>query len=956
MGKSTKHSGAKPTLTETLKGATITPALSFLKPPRRPTRSPLHNQLALLTNMFERTFGVEGAYLWSNREQRASMLVAFACSISPKLLRADQASSTTKDAATHLTERIESELREEMPRLSMKLKSKILSEFPVGTGHGSLAEVLIESALARADSNCLIEFFTLSRKPDRPLKGWTPDLLRAAYRTLLHGMVRCYIKGLTDALAPSSPLAPRASEILAGLSTQVPLKRLIEVHQRTLFNKEISRKAKTALFRELLDAISVNTGGRLDNELDALRHVRHIPQISHNIILTDINELTKKAPEAAESMVQRLRKILKKLQRSSGSTEKGANQAEEGPKRSNPRSTTVSPAQEPQVSTISPSIVQLSHIALENPGIIRAGIAEELNARLEESPSMRELLLTRKALDSLDSTFDAPRLKVEQKIRHYLTHALPGLDTAEVTEIYGTCLEVGAPEHELERVLLVLRTQLRLPPRDGKRGSPELSAAGMRVWKWTFDTLPPDRDLLNDLFQLHFDKILTSYARQISIDSHSGSFLDALLDYRKELGLAQSSQRCPRFTGVQTWRLLVLAAELREELGPKDPLASALVGHIVTELMTVDSKPHDFFRRGWNQAPYSATLVEISSEVCYRALAHSKDLPIEHLAIPLNNARKLGRRGPKVFDSLYLRLSKHFYKKSHLLSSSFIRGAPNATLKRLVLATGAANIRWKSILDILGDEVTKRIDQFTPLEVADMAESFGHLRLEYPAFWEAFARNLERDWEIYAKDKLLFSMWSLVIMAPDKAPARFDESILPAYASTPNWMKVAHALTALGRYVPDSKDSTFNFYLSVQGEQRASELESQFKTELPEILNVEASTIHAGVMIAGCETDLIVDFGHNRLILELDGPLHFLRGPDGGMLRGRDLLQDRMFQQLGYQVFHIPWRLQSVPAHWQQRLEELRQLSDSLKAKSTDLSEPKRIYRESLEAPPQDTA
>jgi hypothetical protein len=59
--------------------------------------------------------------------------------------------------------------------------------------------------------------------------------------------------------------------------------------------------------------------------------------------------------------------------------------------------------------------------------------------------------------------------------------------------------------------------------------------------------------------------------------------------------------------------------------------------------------------------------------------------------------------------------------------------------------------------------------------------------------------------------------------------------------------------------------------------------------------------------VGGFETDFVVDFGHRRLIIELDGAAHFLTGPDGGMLQGRDEFQDIVFRRLGYEVIHVPF-------------------------------------------------
>ena len=83
--------------------------------------------------------------------------------------------------------------------------------------------------------------------------------------------------------------------------------------------------------------------------------------------------------------------------------------------------------------------------------------------------------------------------------------------------------------------------------------------------------------------------------------------------------------------------------------------------------------------------------------------------------------------------------------------------------------------------------------------------------------------------------------------------------------------------------------------------------EIDFMRELPALIGVPAKSIFSQVIVGGFETDFVVDFGHRRLIIELDGAAHFLTGPDGGMLQGRDEFQDIVFRRLGYEVIHVPF-------------------------------------------------
>jgi very-short-patch-repair endonuclease len=272
------------------------------------------------------------------------------------------------------------------------------------------------------------------------------------------------------------------------------------------------------------------------------------------------------------------------------------------------------------------------------------------------------------------------------------------------------------------------------------------------------------------------------------------------------------------------------------------------------------------------------------------------------------------------------------------------RTANNKVLKEIIEGLAAARYRSLAIQEILADECVRRADSLTPREFADIAIAFAEVRAGDSTFWSTFASHVEKNWESYHREHQLFSLWSLVVMAPEKVPSRFNASILRDHPPTRVLHKVTQALIAFGRYTPKPDDPAYRFLVKSLGPFKQHAHERKFMLELPGKIGVPAHTIFPQVVVGGFETDLIVDFGHRRLIIELDGGSHFLGGPDGGILRGKDEFQDRVFIRLGYKIFHFPTSFKDRNEHYR----SLNTLVNTLKQQARAANVPIAYYLEKL--------
>lgn len=317
---------------------------------------------------------------------------------------------------------------------------------------------------------------------------------------------------------------------------------------------------------------------------------------------------------------------------------------------------------------------------------------------------------------------------------------------------------------------------------------------------------------------------------------------------------------------------------------------------------------------------------------------------IEELACLLHNAHILARRGPIQFTTLRDDARAAFISRVEGIDPNRFRTVNNLILKEIIEGLAASRYRALAILDILADECVRRTDSLSPLEFADIAVAFGNLRAGDSTFWSAFASHVEQNWDSYREDYLLYSLWSLVVMAPKQVPSRFNESILRNHPPTRVLHKVAQSLIALGRYIPHPDDDTYQYLVTSLSQFKQHAHERDFMLELPRLIGVPPRTIFPQVVVGGFETDLVVDFGHRRLIIELDGYSHFLEGPDGGILQGRDEFQDRVFTRLGYKIFHFPMSFKDRD----ERYRSLTMLADTLKQQARAGNAPRAAYLEKL--------
>jgi hypothetical protein len=892
----------------------------------------LNVKLQPILKLLDHSFGTQQKDAGTNNVDRAKAVLAFICGISPSTLQESHANREHEPFAKALCERCDTELRRAIPMLSAMEKISLLrSGYPVGSGKDSLAELCATSGRPKNGAGEAILLFSQSREKNDPYTPWSADLLRgatAALKNAHYGVTANYMKGLRRMFSPSSAWASQAHELFNETTVKLPISTLTDIYTRIRESKAFAVELKYAVLSTIIDSINRATKEFFRDDLVVLKDSGRLPLITKQDIepLRIIVQRHAKASEIPRNEVEKFTATLKRW--ISDATPRAGNVAaqshesgvtinrERGDVNSGAAAQLSDESAVPNVSqevtgalltlgneSLRDYIVDLLNRGLRDPS---SELSEAFTRTLENLP-LERLLGIRSVLESTQEIPESHLRAVEGRIQNEFRSTPGALDAVGLADLYTICVRMGARQSEIAQVLQALRTRLRLPPNETSATPSELSPAGLLVWRWMFSDLPPDGELLADMTRVHFNKMTGHLARRVSFNTPRGSALDATLRYGEELGLLESFKPDRALIDAPLAKLIIFTTLTRQHFGDKYGIVDTLVDSICSRLISGEVQSKDLFSQHWRPSTNARAIEELSREITKRLARSTTSTSFEDLARLVANIRFLERKGPSHFGGLYQYLRPLFVEQiSRALPRQLQERDPQA-LRRSLKAIAATRHRSLELLDALSNECVTHIESFSPDEFAEIGSNFATLKSGTPTFWSTFASRVERDWHSFSDEMRIGAIISLVLRAPEKVPQSFDSYTMVARSGARSYEKVVQALIALGRYIPKAHDNAYRRLTTMQTPHELYQHEIDFMRELPALIGVPAKSIFSQVIVGGFETDFVVDFGHRRLIIELDGAAHFLTGPDGGMLQGRDEFQDIVFRRLGYEVIHVPF-------------------------------------------------
>lgn len=945
--------------------------LKFWKRIVRPKQpQPLETTLKPILAIYERSFGPESTQSWPDATQRARTLILLLRAIRRETFNEAHAQRDHVPLAQSFLTRVHEELRGAAPLLDAGGKAGLFRcGYPLGTGPGSLTELYIHDELARRGEEGIMELFSQCMTYEAPVTPWTEEVLRAANGALRDPSpknLQNYLLGISLLYTTCSPLALRVNEFFDGLAATASLSTLVTVYSEVRSNKHVAAQLKHALLSEILHSIDTATGKSFSDELRTVLNTGTLPEIAVSVVplVQRCAQNGSSTDKLATNDIATLQKTVAKWL-GAASLPHNSPCASDGTRQKKGESvravTTLQPtsdkddgaeSEQTSASDLVKKLISLNRNALSAylTDLLSQGLrdpsselSKEFTHSLESTP-ITKLLVMRKVFANSEDVPDLHKANVQARIQEQLSQSLPDLKAETLISLYQQCVLTDSPRHEVTIVRNALRSALRLPPVKDEVIADNLSDPGRRVWGWIFSNVPVDRELLVDIVRTRLSTLMVHVARNITLEVELGSILDAVVDYANEVGALKSFKPSNLFLDVPVWKLCCFTAHLRRELGQRHGIVDSMLDVIRTRLLTKDPERDDMFPTSWKELFDVASVEEVCADMRRPILDGSQQLSLEELTCLLNNAYFIGRRGPTQLTSLRDFARREFVQRFLSEDPGQFQSLSNEHLRRSVQSLAAARWRSLDLLNPLAEECVRRADSLSPHEFADIAVAFAEVRAGTPDFWSAFAAHIDANWECYERNKLLSSMWGLCVAAPDQVPARFNASILRRHPLIFSLNKVTQSLIALGRYTPRRTDRAYAYLRESHSAFEPHSHEADFLQDLPKRIGVPDDSLFPQVLVGGFETDGVVDFGQRRLIIELDGTSHFLEGPDGGILQGKDVFQDLVFTKLGYEVFHfrLGWKDRS------RRYDELREVVEDVRRSALNPEEPPRVYCDKL--------
>ena len=913
----------------------------------------INDKLHPILERLDRFFDTQQEGAGASHIDRAKATLAFIRGISPSILQEANANREREPLAKALYERCDTELRHAIPMLSPMEKISLLrSGYPVGSGKDSLAELCVNSGLDKKGFGDTMLLFSESREKKDPHTPWSADVLRGATAALENarcGVTAKYLKGLRRMFSPSSAWASKAHEVFNETTVKLPFTTLTEIYAKIRESNSYAVELKYAVLSTLIDSINRATKEFFRDDLIVLKDSASLPPITKRDIepVKMIVQRHASASEIPRSEVEKFTATLKRW--ISDATPLSGDIADQS------RESGV-----PNLSLeLASALAKLRNEPLRDyvEDILNKGLRDpssELSVaftRTLENLPLERLLGIRLILESTQEIPESLRRAVEGRVQHEFLSKPATLDAVGLADLYSTCVRMGARQSEVAQVLNEFRARLRLPPNQTSATPTELSPAALLVWRWMFSDLPPDGELLADMTRVHFNKMTGHLARRVSFNTPRGSALDATLRYGEELGLLESYKPNRALLEAPLARLIIFTTLTRQHIGDKYGIVDTLIDSICSRLLKGEVQSRDLFSHHWKLSTNTKGIEELSADIAKRLARRTTSTSFEDLARLVANMRFLERKGPSHFGRLYQHVRPLFVEHIPRALPRQLQEQDPQALRRSVKAIAATRYRSLELLDALSSECVAHVESFSPDEFAELGSNFATLKSGTPKFWSTFASRVERDWRSFSDEMRMAAIISLILNAPEKVPQSFDVYTMVASGGDRSYEKVVQALIALGRYIPRAHDHTYRRLTTMQTPHEPHQHEVEFMRDLPAHIGVPANSIFSQVIVGGFETDFVVDFGHRRLIIELDGAAHFLTGPDGGMLQGRDEFQDIVFRRLGYEVIHVPF-------HSQEQLHEkggfdyrmLQSLVDILKREALDPKTVPLVYLEPLKA------
>jgi hypothetical protein len=227
-------------------------------------------------------------------------------------------------------------------------------------------------------------------------------------------------------------------------------------------------------------------------------------------------------------------------------------------------------------------------------------------------------------------------------------------------------------------------------------------------------------------------------------------------------------------------------------------------------------------------------------------------------------------------------------------------------LRETIHSLGTLRRGSESFLQVLGNHISARLEEFSPLEIVSICWGFAATGMRHDKIRAAAAKELDGQLVNLRSDSVAALAWSYALVDDDLsrvviaecAEAAKDRIFDPHDRRTLHIAEIAVGLKAPGQCDPE--------IIKHASEEAAAIGMNEFEHEVYDALKaltVPELQIRPFESVEGLTPDFVLTLGDKHFILECDGVKYHLT-PEGRS-RGSDVIHDRIFKRAGFEVIHI---------------------------------------------------
>jgi very-short-patch-repair endonuclease len=307
-------------------------------------------------------------------------------------------------------------------------------------------------------------------------------------------------------------------------------------------------------------------------------------------------------------------------------------------------------------------------------------------------------------------------------------------------------------------------------------------------------------------------------------------------------------------------------------------------------------KPQDVANTAWASATLKVSNTKLFDALSHRAQEIISQFKPQDVANTAWAFATLNISDTRLFDAL-----------SHRAQEIISEFNPQC-VANTAWAFASLNLSNTKLFEALSHRAQQIITEFIPQHVSNTAWAFATLNISDTELFEALSHRAQKIISEFKSQEVAVTAWACAVNNPELvSKIASTKDLRMMHYSDLDWLQIYQALVGAGlERGPISAYPRYNTIISRYVPSAPSRFEHAVETTLRSVLSTTHFTLEFGKIFAGVVTDWTVELDGRKIVVECDGTTyHTTKGPDAGRRLGKDVLQDRICANLGYEVIHI---------------------------------------------------